>query len=420
LKVRAFNTSASSYAEAENSALKGRGNGTKPYFSVPKAARAIHEGTQSRTIRRQQKSAHNLNATRKNKPAYFADIADLVDYIQNIISADFKNAAVYEVFRPTATEFWVKKSRLWQKNDAIPNFNHCDFQNYMIPRFERTRQVKAISIDGKCYLECSCGKFQRQASPCAHIYKILDRPPRSADVSVRWTKHWNMFLYQSNHNDLLEKLEDLCKNERPGPLFEDSGRWLVGMGKNECNYFAYSLPSNPPYLQKRNRWANSPFQRNASSSKNNGTMLDLAASGMVQELICLSQGQGGNEGLDGGFSGRDSNNSDDEYKNTSVANKDGNVNTSRKACYSENLPIYNEITKLALFDRKVAEFISGGMRELLEQTQSFVAKLAGGIDCSIGPAIGKEWRACRLKPSYSPSKSASKKRKRNPSITKIR
>jgi hypothetical protein len=134
----------------------------------------------------------------------------------------------------------------------------------------------------------------------------------------------------------------------------------------------------------------------------------------------LSQGQGGNKGLDSGFSGRDSNNSDDEYKNTSVANKDGNINASRKACYSENLPIYNEITKLALFDRKVAEFISGGMRELLEQTQSFVAELAGGIDCSIGPAIGKEQRARRLKPSYTPSKSASNKRKRNPSITKIR
>jgi hypothetical protein len=103
-------TSASSYVEAENSALKRRGDGVKPNFSVPKAARVIHEGTQIRSLKRQQKAVHNLNATRKDKPAYYTKLTDLVDYVQDAVSGEFQAAAMFELFRPSATTFWVKKA----------------------------------------------------------------------------------------------------------------------------------------------------------------------------------------------------------------------------------------------------------------------------------------------------------------------
>jgi hypothetical protein len=122
LNVRAFNTSASSYVEAENSALKRRGDGVKPNFSVPKAARVIHEGTQIRSLKRQQKAVHNLNATRKDKPAYYAKLADLVDYVQDAVSGEFQAAAMFELFRPSATTFWVKKASYKHQGPKISEF----------------------------------------------------------------------------------------------------------------------------------------------------------------------------------------------------------------------------------------------------------------------------------------------------------
>jgi hypothetical protein len=122
LNVRAFNTSASSYVEAENSALKRRGDGVKPNFSVPKAARVIHEGTQIRSLKRQQKAVHNLNATRKDKPAYYTKLTDLVDYVQDAVSGEFQAAAMFELFRPSATTFWVKKASYKHQGPKISEF----------------------------------------------------------------------------------------------------------------------------------------------------------------------------------------------------------------------------------------------------------------------------------------------------------
>jgi hypothetical protein len=159
----------------------------------------------------------------------------------------------------------------------------------MIPQFERTRIVELVNIDGTFYLVCSCGKFQRQASPCAHLYKVLGQSPTSTDVSVRWTKHWDVYLHRSGHSDLSKHLEDLYKQERPGPVFVDSGQWVIGKGEKGSNFFETSLPYKPPVIRDFNRWAVSSQTTGADLSGTKNTTNMYFSSGMVQESTSLSR-----------------------------------------------------------------------------------------------------------------------------------
>jgi hypothetical protein len=399
LNVRAFNTSASSYGEAENSALKRRGDGVKPNFSVPKATRAINEGTQLRTVKRQQKAVHNLNATKKTKAANYTNISDLVDCIQETISHEFNAAKKYDLFCPGPKEFWVKRAWYQIPSETYQDFNDSNFCQFMIPQFERTRIVKITEIEGELYLECSCGKFQRQASPCAHIYKVLNRPPQSTDVSVRWTKIWDVYLHRPGYHDLSDQLEELYKKERPGPHFENTNQWEVGKGEREYNYFKRSLPSEPTIIQKYSRWADS-FSRQPGCYVHKSTEQETvpAASGMVQELTSLSQGYAIETQLDSEMDVGD-------VTVMQVEEIDSNLSKSGKSPYTNNLHFYEEISKLAKFNSKAADIMTKGMQETLELLQKHVAEGSGMVDYSIGPAIGKEPVGQRLRPSYSPSKS---------------
>jgi acetylglutamate synthase len=69
-----------------------------------------------------------------------------------------------------------------------------------------------------------------------------------------------------------------------------------------------------------------------------------------------------------------------------------------------NFHFYQEMSKLAGFDMEAAESMNIAMQEALEKVQANVAKRAGKMDYTIGPAITKERVGLRLKPSYSPKK----------------
>jgi hypothetical protein len=212
-----------------------------------------------------------------------------VDYIQDSLSKDFEAAASFVLFRPNADQFWVKQATRKSKNTDIPKINDSSYYKYMIPQFERTRIVELVNIDGTFYLVCSCGKFQRQASPCAHLYKVLGQSPTSTDVSVRWTKHWDVYLHRSGHSDLSKHLEDLYKQERPGPVFVDSGQWVIGKGEKGSNFFETSLPYKPPVIRDFNRWAVSSQTTGADLSGTKNTTNMYFSSGMVQESTSLSR-----------------------------------------------------------------------------------------------------------------------------------
>jgi hypothetical protein len=88
-----------------------------------------------------------------------------------------------------------------------------------------------------------CDSNRCSVEPASHIYKVLDRPPTAMDVSVRWSKYWNVYLYKSGEKDLSDKLEALYENEQLGPLLEGNDHWQIGKGEKESTYFECSLPS---------------------------------------------------------------------------------------------------------------------------------------------------------------------------------
>ncbi|EEC43734.1 predicted protein [Phaeodactylum tricornutum CCAP 1055/1] len=353
-----------------NSALKRRGDGVRPSFSVPKATQVINKGTQPRSKKRHQKAVYNLNAAKTRKPAYYANIRDLVDYIQDSLSKDFEAVASFVLFCPNADQFWVKQATRKSKNTDIRKINDSSYYKYMIPQFERTRIVELVNIDGTFYLVCSCGKFQRQASPCAHLYKVLGQSPTSTDVSVRWTKHWDVYLHRSGHSDLSKHLEDLYKQERPGPVFVDSGQWVIGKGEKGSNFFETSLPYKPPVIRDFNRWAVSSQTTGAdlSGTKNTTNMYFSSGMAVTTESVSSTKRMFGS------------------------------------SAFVHNFHFYQEMSKLAGFDMEAAESMNIAMQEALEKVQANVAKRAGKMDYTIGPAITKDHVGLRLKPSYSPKK----------------
>ncbi|EEC51536.1 predicted protein [Phaeodactylum tricornutum CCAP 1055/1] len=101
------------------------------------------------------------------------------------------------------------------------------------------------------------------------------------DVSVRWSKYWNVYLYKSGEKDLSDKLEALYENEQLGPLLEGNDHWQIGKGEKESTYFECSLPT-----------------------------IDPEASGSLHEEIKLSQEHVPHDGLSKGEAGMDNSGDD--------------------------------------------------------------------------------------------------------------
>ena len=97
------------------------------------------------------------------------------------------------------------------------------------PKFWRTRTVTVVNINGRYFLNCSCGMFTKKGITCRHIYCLNDRKLSLHDCSLKHLKS-HAVLYGSckEHTKLCDDYH-LQNQENNGPLTE------FPIQLNECN-----------------------------------------------------------------------------------------------------------------------------------------------------------------------------------------
>lgn len=123
------------------------------------------------------------------------------------ILSQFRESQYYNYYKVDENVFYVRR---YVSNEKI--------EPDSAPRFDRTRTVRVEqNIEGKNFLQCSCGYYDRTRRPCRHMFTILDRYPNATDCDIR-----NFKMYSAHFGEN-ENFSDICNshfsnNTRKGML----------------------------------------------------------------------------------------------------------------------------------------------------------------------------------------------------------
>ncbi|CAB9497578.1 expressed unknown protein [Seminavis robusta] len=121
-------------------------------------------------------------------------------------------------------------------------------RNYVIPVFEKTRQVTVVVSEGSKFLVCSCGHWTGYSIACRHIYKVMERKPVETDAKIRNFKLYRMYVGDKTKQEMSERLERLRDHpsQKIGVLLTDDlpnhVSWKeVGKGDAPLEFFLETL-----------------------------------------------------------------------------------------------------------------------------------------------------------------------------------
>jgi hypothetical protein len=168
----------------------------------------------------------------------------------------------------------------------------------MIPNFARVRVVKVVEFQGKLYLVCSCGYFERHGLGCRHVYKVLGRPPKPEDAIVRWRIDYLRYYNKKGCERLTEMFNKCRRDEPPGVPFCQPCEVAVGAGdasqqllvERASHLLGDEEPSDAQPLQIRpgNHWCRPTNERVGAISRPTEPPLAHVQS-LLQEEGGLSQ-----------------------------------------------------------------------------------------------------------------------------------
>lgn len=135
----------------------------------------------------------------------------------------------YVHHRKDETTFWVFRKQ-YKQYSCTPT-NPAEFSGYMIPKYAWIRTIRITEFQGRCFLVCSCGKYQRFGWGCRHGFKVRDSFPTPEDCTVRSRIDYLRYFKKPGFDQLTKIFQDCLRNEPPGiPLGERSLLVAVGQG----------------------------------------------------------------------------------------------------------------------------------------------------------------------------------------------
>lgn len=206
MHIRSLGVRTTSISESENSAYKRSSIGPKPCQSLDVSQKSVSRVSE---LRNRQKLT-SVAASVDSQPSHEADrerfISGLTRYANDDVIDQFEEQDHYhaqkENLPATATSlartvlghlgpcqvvalFYVKR-----KSHKPICYDHPNplFWLSVVVKFLRTRTVFVVERNGALFLVCSCCHFEQHGRPCRHIYRVLNRSPRTEDVHVRWLK----------------------------------------------------------------------------------------------------------------------------------------------------------------------------------------------------------------------------------------
>jgi MULE transposase domain/SWIM zinc finger len=251
LYKQTFERVSTQFVEAENSVLKSNKLGTRPCQSIHSSAKTQHSMSERRLEKDNKMSAIQVDQLRVSYVASeFKEINGIVNNVGfNMVIAQYNCSRNYESYRQNESTFLVKA--LSPEAELPPtHLQEAKYINYMVPKFERTRIVNIFCYNGKNYLECSCGYFNRMGLPCRHMYSILKRKPLPCDLILRYHTQFHYFYQKQIYLDVNDCYNNILCDNLKGPIVEAGKLDDIPITKVIPNAVIAALPGNIPILHK--------------------------------------------------------------------------------------------------------------------------------------------------------------------------
>ena len=204
--------------------MKTNSQGPSPFHAIDSSQERTFEYESGRLEKREMKSRKELNKTGKsNDPLLNKLLGELNEHTAQKLRDTHRWTFAYRFIRVSPCRFFVRRA-IWDdidENCQDPSDPH--HYRYVIPVMDMTQEVKIVKVlvndQAVCYLECSCGKFQRCQRPCVHIMCILDREPSASDCGVIHLKSYEAYFLRSDTPAKMNsKFEEMVCSPIKGPL----------------------------------------------------------------------------------------------------------------------------------------------------------------------------------------------------------
>ncbi len=211
--TRCFDRVSSSIVEAENSALKNHCMAPTPQTGIDTSHSLISDRTRVRNIDRAFTANDAMLRVPTSEPERDATVTDVTQYNNDGLYEQFLQRQNYCCHRVSPSECWVRRKPSppvdfsQDRRGQLYELRRKLRQQYLIPKFERTRvvQLRVDPHSGDTVAVCSCGFFDRWGYCCRHIYAALQHCPNKLDSQVRW---WNAFDYMFTGSTVSEEIRD--------------------------------------------------------------------------------------------------------------------------------------------------------------------------------------------------------------------
>ena len=297
--------------EAEHRAIKKHTSGPRPQDDIAESADKINEIFDSKENRKAKQVAFDATSTFGKAEDRDKNVAGLTDYVNKLLCREcYTEAPRHCGFRESENCFFVKRDYdkydsthqedldlpasvcqalsdqldghmksvskgdkkkirelkeklLGDKQGNLKEYGALlsEVMKYVIPRFERTRELKIISLpNGEFVLQCSCPVFEKFGHACRDMYFLLKRKPTLSDAKVRWHVgygyHYGRHHVMSQH---YQHIRDNIESKMPGIYITKEevesikSLYCIGAGDKEEEYFTRS--HGKIYLRgKQNFW----------------------------------------------------------------------------------------------------------------------------------------------------------------------
>ena len=168
INVFGFDQETSSIVESLNKAMKVGECSVKPRYSLDHSSKAIVGISNHSSKMKAMKNAKQINSmkpwTRSETASY------LTPYAEGIAIKLFDRGLKQVYVQVSSNDWYVMSPNL---NDEGTTEDKSILSKVKVPKFRRVRHVFIQTNNGKKYMKCSCGFYQRHGQPCEHIFSII-------------------------------------------------------------------------------------------------------------------------------------------------------------------------------------------------------------------------------------------------------